>query len=108
MSGVERGHERGYISSVTCTEIRHLLTNNADASSADEFVYRIREWCRVVDSESVWGQAARFKSNHALSLGDSFVVATAAETGATAFVGADDDFEDIAAIDIERVRTDPA
>lgn len=104
---VEAGDRTGIVSSVTCTEVLYVIRRD-DGERADEFLSRLRNWCRVVDAGTVWEDAATFKYRYGVALGDAFTLATAADRDATALVGADDDFDAITEVEIERFRTEPA
>jgi len=101
---LEEGTVRGAISTVTCTEVRYVVDRD-DPDRAAAYVDRLRNWLTVVDAERVWDRAARFKLEHAVALGDAYTLATAAELGATAFVGADAEYDGIEAVEIERFRS---
>ncbi|ELZ26518.1 hypothetical protein C475_08832 [Halosimplex carlsbadense 2-9-1] len=102
---VETGHRDGAISTVTCTEVEYVCARD-DPEQASAYVDRIRNWFTVVDAETVWREAAAFKRDHTVALGDAYTLATAAEWDATAYVGADDDYDDITSVEIERFRQD--
>lgn len=104
---VEAGERRGLINAVTCAEIHYVL-RAGDEHGADEYLSRIRTWLHVVDADEVWEHASRFKHKYCTSLGDAFTLGTALDRNATAFVGADDDFDAVTEVDVERFRTDPA
>ncbi len=103
---VETGEQTGLINAVNCTEI-HYVVRRDDPVRADEYLSRIRNWCRVIDAESVWADASRFKHRYGCALGDAFALATAYDHGGTAFVGADDDFDEVTEVEIDRFRTEP-
>lgn len=100
---VESGSEKGFVNSVTCTEV-HYVVRRDDQTQADEYLSRIRNWCQVIDAEAVWKQAAVYKHTYACALGDAYTLATADSKGATALVGPDDDFDGVSEVDIERFR----
>lgn len=56
----------------------------------------------------MWEDASLFKHRYGCPLGDAFALATAYDRDGTALVGADDDFEAVTEVDIERFRTEPA
>lgn len=101
---VEDGDLKGTINTVTCTEVRYVCGRD-DPQTAQEYVTRIRNWCDVVTAEAVWELAADYKRDHTVALGDAFTVATAAAKAATAYTGADDDFDDID-VHVKRFRED--
>lgn len=104
---VEAGERKGLVNAVTCTEV-HYVTREDDERLANEYLSRIRNWFQVVDAEAVWEEASYFKGRYGVALGDAFTLATASVRDATAFVGADDDVEDVTEVDIERFRSEPA
>lgn len=104
---VEAGERRGLVNAVTCTEV-HYVTRTSGERLTDEYLSRIRTWFQVIDADDVWRHAARFKHEHGVALGDAFTLGTAAARDATAYVGADDDFDDVTTVDIERFRDGPA
>lgn len=104
---VERGNRKGFINTVTCTEV-HYVVRRDDERRAEEYLSRLRNWCRVIDAEPVWEDASLFKHRYGCALGDAFTLATAYDRNGTALVGADDDFDDVTEVDIERFRTEPA
>ena len=99
---VEHGELKGSVNTVTCTEVRYVCGRD-DPQTANAYVTRLRDWCDVVTAEAVWQSAADYKRDYTIALGDAFTVATAAAKEATAFTGADDDFDDID-VNVERFR----
>jgi len=104
---VERGERKGLVNTVTCTEV-HYVVSRDDPDRAEEYLSRIRNWFRVVDAEAVWRGASSFKRRYRCALGDAFTLATARDRGGTALVGADDDFDAVSEVEIERFRTESA
>lgn len=103
---VEGGERTGAVNTVTCTEV-HYVVSRDDPDRADAYLSRIRNWFRVIDAETVWRDASLFKRRHGCALGDAFTLATAHDRDGTAFVGADDDFDAVTDVAVERFRTDP-
>ena len=99
---VENGELTGSINTVTCTEVRYVCGRD-DPQTANAYATRLRDWCDVVPAERVWQSAADYKRDYTIALGDAFTVATAAAKEATAYTGADDDFDDID-VDVKRFR----
>jgi len=99
---VERGNVQGWVNTVTCTEVRYVCGRD-DAEQSRQYVSRIRDWFGVVSAETVWERAAACKQDHPVALGDAFTIATAVETDAVAYCGADDDFDGID-VDVRRFR----
>jgi len=101
---VERGELKGFVNTVTCSEVRYVCGRD-DPETANAYVTRLREWCDVVAAEAVWQLAADYKRDYTIALGDAFTVATAAAREATAYTGADDDFDDLD-VSVKRFRQD--
>lgn len=101
---VENGEVKAAVNTVTCTEVRYVCGRD-DPQTAQEYVTRIREWSEVVTAEAVWESAADYKRDYSIALGDAFTVATAAAKDATAYTGADDDFEDVD-VSVKRFRVE--
>lgn len=99
---VEEGTVDGWVNTITCTEVRYVCARD-DPEQALQYVSRVRDWFNVVSAEAVWEEAAAVKRGHTTALGDAFTVATAAAKDATAYVGADDDFDDVD-VDVRRFR----
>ena len=91
---VEDGDLTGTVNTITCTEVRYVCGRD-DPQTAQAYVTRIRDWCDVVVAEDVWESAADYKRDHNIALGDAFTVATAATNDATAYTGADSDFDTV-------------
>lgn len=106
---VRDGDADAYISTVTLTEVKYVADRYLAKSKVTEFVESLLEHgVERVDASTCWYEAAEIKNEDTVSLGDAFVLATAQERGATALVGADDDFDGISRIDVERFRENPA
>jgi len=91
---VETGETRGWINTVTCTEVRYVCGRD-DPTTSRQYVRRVRDWFDVVTAENVWERAAAYKGEYQVALGDAFTLATAHEKDAVAYCGADDDFDDL-------------
>jgi predicted nucleic acid-binding protein len=102
LDDVEGGNIRGWINTVTCTEVRYVCGRD-DPEQSRQYVSRIRDWFSVVTAEDVWERAAAYKQEHPVALGDAFTLATAVEKDAVAFCGGDDDFDDVD-VNIRRFR----
>ena len=94
------------MNTVTCTEVRYVCGRD-DPQTAQTYVTRIRNWCDVVTAEDVWESAADYKRDYNVALGDAFTLATATIKEATAYTGADDDFDDVD-VTVKRFREDGA
>lgn len=109
LTDVATGDAAGYVNHVTLTEIRYVIGRMYDRTVADEYV----EWVLdigvdPVSSENVWQRAAEFVLDCNPALGDAYALATAKEREATLLVGADDDYDGVDGVVIERIRTEPA
>mgnify|MGYP002760217267 FL=1 len=100
---VERGELTGSVNTVTCTEVRYVCARD-DPQTATAYVSRIRNWCDVVPAEGVWETAAEYKRTYRVALGDAYTLATAASKEATAYVGADGEFDGVN-VPVHRFRT---
>ncbi len=101
---VEDGQLKGSVNTVTCAEVQYVCGRD-DPQTAQAYVTRIRNWCDVVTAEDVWESAADYKRDYNVALGDAFTLATAAMEAATAYTGADDDFDDVD-VTVKRFRKD--
>ncbi|UPM44035.1 hypothetical protein [Halocatena salina] len=61
-----------------------------------------------VNTEALWDNAAEYVVEYNPALGDSFALATAEAVDGTLLVDADDDYDDMTTVSIERFRGDPA
>ena len=102
LDGVEQGDIRGWINTVTCTEVRSVCGRD-DPEHSRQYVSRIRDWFTIVTAEDVWERAAAYKQDHPVALGDAFTLATAVEKDAVAYCGADDDVDDLG-VTVRRFR----
>ena len=91
---VEDGEFMGTVNTITCTELRYVCGRD-DPQTAHAYVTRIRDWCDFVVAEDIWESAAGYKRDYNVPLGDAFTVATAAANDATAYTGADCDFDTV-------------
>lgn len=103
------GGANGFVSRITQTEL-HYLTARIESLDRAETVLEIiaENGIRIVDCGETWRAASYFKREYAIALGDAFSLAAADHVEGRLVVGADDDFDDITEIDIERFRTEPA
>lgn len=100
---------RGYLSSVTLTEVYYHVANSDNTQSAKNTIQTLKNHgFDIIDPNTTWQQAGRFKHKHSPALGDSYSLATANHVDGTLIVGADDDFDSITEVSIKRFRTDPA
>ena len=102
------GPSDGYISAVTLAEVHYIVRDIESQDRADAVVEIIEETgIRRVDTADTWRLAAESKHQYSPALGDAFALATAESVGGVLLVGADDDYDAISAIRIERFRTEP-
>lgn len=105
LDAVARGDSDGSVNLVNATEVHYVLARNYDGETAETFL----QWLRTigvaaVDARPVWEAAAEHVVEHNPALGDAFALATAGELGATLLAGADDDYDDVTSVEIERFR----
>lgn len=103
------GPSDGYISAVTLAEVHYIVRNIESEDRADAVVDIIEETgIRRIDTTDTWRLTAEFKHRYSPALGDAFALATAESVDGMLLVGADDDYDAISAVHIERFRTEPA
>lgn len=99
----------GAISIVNLSEVRYVAATMSTVSKAETCIRAIQEFgIETVECLSTWETASTIKQTHSIALGDSYAVAAADYRDGTLIVGADDDYDDIEAVPIERFRTEPA
>jgi predicted nucleic acid-binding protein len=99
----------GAMSVVNLSEVLYLVANERDWATAETCVRSIRQFgIEIIESMETWRTASMIKHTHSIALGDSYAVAAANYRDGTLIVGADDDFDSITEVSIERFRTDPA
>jgi ribonuclease VapC len=103
---LEAGDASAFVNTVTCTEIQYVCGRD-NRETAQSYVKRVRDWCDVVAAEAVWQTAADYKRDHSIPLGDAFTLATAATREATAYIGADSDFDGVD-VTVQRFRQEAA
>ena len=103
------GSVEGYISAVNLAEV-HYVVRAIDSKERADTVTTILEESGLsrVDTGETWALASECKSRYGIALGDTFAVATAKSVDGTLLVGADDDYDEITAVPVERFRTEPA
>lgn len=104
---VFRGDREGYVSYVTCTELCYTVARARSWEFGETAVEGLEKQNVVpVGVQDTWRNAGRFKHEYNVALGDAFALAVAAHVDGTLLVGADDDFEGIEEVRIERFRTE--
>jgi len=102
---VEEGDLSGFVSPVTLTEVHYIASPLSTEKSPDDFITDLQAaGVRRVSASDCWRDAARYKGEHQVALGDAYSLATAAEVDGTLLVGGDDDFDEITDVDIRRFR----
>lgn len=105
---VENGAD-GYLSSVTLSEVYYHIANSSSVQSAKNAIQTLKNHgFTIIHSDETWRRVGWFKHTYSPALGDSYAVATAEHVDGTLLAGADDDFDSITEVSIERFRTDPA
>lgn len=99
----------GYVNRVNLTEVRYILARKYDRTVADEYVGWLLDFgVHPVGVDTIWTTAAEYIIDHNPALGDSFALATAEHMDATLLAGADDDYDAVTGVSIQRFRTEPA
>jgi len=109
LDAVAVGDARGRVNHVNLTEVRYTLARKYSRDVADDYL----EWLLAigvtpVDVARTWVEAADFVLEYNPALGDAFALATAKRFDGTLLVGADDDYDGVGGVPIERFRPDPA
>jgi predicted nucleic acid-binding protein len=105
---VDEGNSVGFISPVTLTEVSYVGKTEETTQPVDIFLMWLQTVVNQVRATDCWRDAARYKGNYQVALGDAFSLATANYVDATLVAGADDDFDDITDVNIVRFRNEPA
>lgn len=99
----------GYVNRVNLTEIRYILARKYSRRVADEYIdWLLDLGMDPVDVEGAWVEAAEYVISYNPALGDAFALATAERADAQLLVGADDEYDEITDVSIERFRTEAA
>jgi predicted nucleic acid-binding protein len=103
------GATDGFISAVNLAELYYIV-RAIDTESRAETVIEVLTESGIdrVDTDETWSHAAEFKFHRSVALGDAFALGTARHVGGTLLVGADDDYDEITSVQIDRFRNDPA
>jgi predicted nucleic acid-binding protein len=100
------GDIKGFVSPVTLTEVLYVTERSETKMSPDTFLSWFQSHVNQVKASDCWREAARYKNEYNVALGDAYSLAAAKYVGAKLLVGADDDFDDIEDVDIVRFRDD--
>lgn len=99
----------GYVNRVNLTEMRYILARKYSRMVADEYIdWLLDLGMDPVDVEGAWVEAAEYVISYNPALGDAFALATAERADAQLLVGADDEYDEITDVSIERFRTEAA
>lgn len=102
------GDIKGFVSPVTLTEVLYVAERTETKVSPDTFLSWFQSHVNQVKASDCWREAARYKNEYNVALGDAYSLAAAKYVGAKLLVGADDDFDDIDDVDTMRFREDAA
>lgn len=107
LDAVSAGDVDGFLTRINATEIRYVLARKYDVERADRYLRWVEGiGISPVGADELWVNAADWILETNPSLADAYALAAAEVTGATLLVGADDDFANADAIDVERIRND--
>jgi predicted nucleic acid-binding protein len=99
----------GYVNRVNLTEVRYILARKYDRTVADEYIDWLLDFgLHPTGVDAIWTNAAEYVIDYNPALGDSFALATAEHMEATLLVGADDDYDEVTEVPIQRFRTESA
>ena len=94
---------------VNIAEVHYIVRAIDGEERADAVVDVIEETgLRQINTAETWRLAADYKYHYSPALGDAFALATAESVDGVLLAGADDDYDNITDIPIERFRADPA
>lgn len=103
------GPSTGYISAVNLAEVHYIVRAIEGEERADTVVAVIEETgIQRLDTAETWRLAADFKHRYSPALGDAFALAAAESVAGLLLVGADNDYDPVSDIRIERFRTEAA
>jgi predicted nucleic acid-binding protein len=106
---VVEGSAVGFVSPVTLTEVHYISHYYDSDTSPDDFLGELQaSGVNQVKASVCWRDAARYKREYQVALGDAYSLATAAHVDGTLLVGADDDFDGVEDVDILRFRENAA
>lgn len=109
LTAVADGETQGYLCHVNAAEVRYILASVHDREVADAYLDWVYDLgVRPVGVDGSWTTASEYVIEHNPALGDAFALAAAENLDATLLVGADDDYDDVDEVRIERFRDEPA
>ena len=102
---IQNSETEGYINIVNLTEIQYILSRISPEAVEEKQrnlrLYRLK--IIPVEDNGLWQEAAKFKCNHSMSLGDAFAAATAKSFKTKLVVGSDKEFNNIG-VELLRIR----
>jgi len=102
---VVSGDAVGFVSPVTLTEVHYISHYYGSEASPDDFLGELQaSGVNQVKASACWRDAARYKREHQVALGDAYSLATAAGVDGTLLVGGDDDFDGVEDVNVVRFR----
>jgi len=105
LEAVSADEIEGYLTRINATEVRYVLARRYDLGRADRYLRWLSEiGVTPVGAEELWRAAADRVLSHNPSLADAYALAAAEITGASLLTGGDDDFEEVEAVSVERIR----
>jgi uncharacterized protein len=103
---VLEGKAEGRINIVNLAEVYYILRRKSK-QVAEEKAENLRSYgVKVVPvnpDSSLWKSAASLKADHSMSLADAFAAATAIDLKSRLVTGADEEFEGIRGLDVDRI-----
>jgi len=102
---VVEGSAVGFVSPVTLTEVHYISHYYGSDTSPDDFLGELQaSGVNQVKASVCWRDAARYKRENQVVLGNAYSLATAALVDGTLLVGGDDDFDGVEDVDMVRFR----
>jgi predicted nucleic acid-binding protein len=106
---VVEGSAVSFVSPVTLTEVHYISHYYGAQQSPDDLLGELQaSGVNQVKASVCWRDAARYKREYQVALGDAYSLATAAHVDGTLLVGADDDFDGVEDVDMVRFRENSA
>lgn len=102
------GDIKGFVSPVTLTEVLYVTERTETKMSPDTLLSWFQSHVNQVKASDCWREAARYKNEHQVALGDAYSLAAADYVGAKLLIGGDDDFDGVEDVDIVRFRDNVA
>jgi predicted nucleic acid-binding protein len=105
LEAVGEGEADGAMNVVTASEVRYIIARAYGRDVADHFLAWVEQLgVELVAARPVWPLAADYIIESNPALGDAYALGKADHLDATLVVGADDDFDSITEVAIERFR----